>query len=149
MRWRFLSLFYTQQSTAASAGGMATFTTYTVPWHLWCVWAAGCLALAAFFIVGHIRGRAVYRFAEPVVTENVLLWAEENKLKRRVRVMQCREVPSALTYGVCRPVILLPSGMEAEDRKQLHFILSHELEHIRHFDVLWRWLSTFVLCLYW
>lgn len=142
-------LFRFLPRTPASADEPATISLYSIPWPLWCLWLAVCLGLAACFVAGHLRGRAVYRFALPVESEDVLVWKEKNKIRRTVRILECPEVPSALTYGVFRPVILLPKGGPFENREQLHFVLSHELEHIKHFDVVWKWISAAILCMNW
>jgi hypothetical protein len=54
-----------------------------------------------------------------------------------------------LTYGVFRPVILLPKGLDLSDEKQLSYILTHEFVHIRRFDALTKLVATAALCAHW
>ena len=132
-----------------SAHSAATLTAFAVPWYLLAAWLAGGILLAAYFIVGHIRGKKIYRFACPVEREDIRQWLRDNRIHRKIRILQCDEVSSALTYGLVRPVILLPSAMDFGDEEHVRFVLTHEMAHIRHFDVVWKWLSAAVLCLYW
>ncbi|BDF35212.1 hypothetical protein CE91St62_32740 [Lachnospiraceae bacterium] len=127
----------------------AVFTTYSVPTFLIWIWFAGCLALAVWFIISHLRGKRIFRFAYPAESETVTRWMNANRIRRKVRVLVCPELSSALTYGVFRPVILLPTTMDWNDTDNLSYVLSHELEHIRHFDVLWKWISAIALSLSW
>ncbi len=147
----FLPIF--NRMPGAESNDMANtsmvFTTYSTPNFLIWVWLAGCLALIAWFIINHLRGKRIFRFAYPVEAETVELWMNANRVRRNVKVLRCPELSSALTYGVLRPVILLPTTMDLDDTKRLRFVLSHELNHIKHFDVLWKWGSSIVLCLCW
>lgn len=127
----------------------AVFTTYSVPTFLIWIWFAGCLTLAVWFIISHLRGKRIFRFAYPAESETVARWMNANRIRRKVRVLVCPELSSALTFGVFRPVILLPTTMDWNDTDSLSYVLSHELEHIRHFDVLWKWISAIALCLSW
>lgn len=136
------------ESIDTAHAGMV-FTTYSVPAFLVWIWLTGCLALAAWFTVCHLRGKRFFRFAYPAESEAVTHWMEENKTRRRVRVLICPELPSALTFGVFHPVILLPAAMNLDDTDRLSFVLSHELNHIRHFDILWKWGSVIAVCLFW
>lgn len=137
-----------ERSPRVAATDTATMTSYCAPWVYDWIWLAGCLSLAVYFIAGHVRGRMIYRFAYPVESDAIEQWISERRIRRNVRVLQCPDLSSALTYGVLRPVILLPS-IEDTDAQHLQIILCHELEHIRHFDVLWKWISTLTLCLIW
>ncbi|MEE0681939.1 MAG: M56 family metallopeptidase [Candidatus Gastranaerophilaceae bacterium] len=135
--------------TIDTANDSMVFTAYSVPTFLIWIWLAGCLALAAWFIISHLRGKRHFRFAYPAEAEAVERWMNANRIRRKVRVMVCPELSSALTYGIFRPVILLPTTMDLSDTDRLSFVLSHELTHIRHFDVLWKWISALALCLSW
>ena len=44
----------------------------------------------------------------------------------------------AATYGLLRPVILLPAGFDLSDREALDCVLRHELAHVRRFDALFK-----------
>jgi beta-lactamase regulating signal transducer with metallopeptidase domain len=54
-----------------------------------------------------------------------------------------------LTYGIWRPVILLPKIISSKDEWRLKYILAHELVHIKRFDTLRKWLLAAALCIHW
>ena len=54
-----------------------------------------------------------------------------------------------MTYGLFRPVILLPNNTDLDDKQQLEYILFHEYVHIRHCDTALKLLATAALCIHW
>lgn len=134
--------------TASGTADMV-LTIYSVPQYFYWIWLSGCVILFTRFFISHLGGRFYFKFAYPFESEAVQLWMNANRIRRTVRVLKCPRLSSALTYGIFRPVILLPATMDLSDVKCLHFVLSHEMVHIRHFDVLWKWISVLVLCLNW
>lgn len=110
-------------------------------------WLAGMLALAAWFLWGHLRSRRIYAETLPCRDGRVLDWLAERPLRRPIQVRTSDRVAAPLTYGILYPVILLPRGME--DGETLSCVLSHEYEHIRRFDALRKGLLALALCLHW
>ncbi|MBQ2837271.1 MAG: peptidoglycan DD-metalloendopeptidase family protein, partial [Peptococcaceae bacterium] len=53
-----------------------------------------------------------------------------------------------LTYGVICPVILLPANQDMSD-EELHMVLLHEWNHIRHFDTFWQWVLVAICSIHW
>ncbi len=117
------------------------------PWTV--LWAAGTAALALYFLLGYLYFRQRFRFSLPVAEEFPLLWLLEHPIRRTVRLRRCGSIAAPLTYGIFRPVILLPDETDWQDTEQLRYILMHEMTHIRRFDTLWKLLSTAALCLHW
>ena len=106
-------------------------------------------ALAGYFILSHIRFLRRCRLALPAESPAIPAIAERFRLRRRVRILVSRRVSSPLTYGVLRPVILLPEGMARGEDEMLRCALVHEFVHIRRFHVPFKYLLAAVLCLYW
>lgn len=73
---------------------------------------------------------------------------KENKLKRKVQVLinDCLKYP--ITYGIIEPKIIIQSEL-MEDRDMLKYILTHEMIHIRKFDILFSYLRYILVCMYW
>lgn len=113
------------------------------------LWLAGALALAVWFCRGHLRGLGRYADALPCTDPFVRGWLACCGLRRRVRVCTSDRIAAPLTYGVLRPVILLPSGPRWPGRAALPYVLQHEIEHIRRFDTLRKALFAAALCLHW
>lgn len=118
------------------------------------IWLAGLLSVAAVIVSGHIRGRRKYQMALPVhlLPEGfgaVFPWMAAHPLRRKVQVRYSDQIDTPLTYGILRPVILLPKGMDWLDTRRVAFVLAHEMAHIRRFDSLTKWLLTAALCIHW
>lgn len=113
------------------------------------VWAVGAAALAGYFILSHIR--FLHRCRPALPAESPAIWAiaERFRPRRRVRILVSQRVSSPLTYGVLRPVLLLPEGMAHAEDEKLRCALVHEFVHIRRFHVPFKYLLAAVLCIYW
>ena len=113
------------------------------------VWLAAAALMAAYFIVSYGRARRRFRASVPDDSPAVRRWLADQKLRRPLEVRQSALVSSPLTYGVLRPVILLPEPMEREDDDTLTYILTHELVHVQRFDALAKLVFAAALCVHW
>lgn len=64
-----------------------------------------------------------------------------------IPVLSCSVIASPMTIGIVRPVILLPE--EAYSVRELHFLLLHELIHIRRRDIVLKLLRFIALSINW
>ncbi len=126
---------------AAAPAATPPYTAY--------LWTLGAAACCVFFLWGHLRCLRRYHASLPVDSGFAACWMRGHPLRRRVRLRRSDRISSPLTYGVLRPVILLPSQTLALDGETLSYVLTHELYHIRCFDAARRWLFAAVLCLHW
>lgn len=113
------------------------------------VWLAGAALMAAYFTVSYVRARRRFRTSTPDDTPAVRRWLAAQRLHRPLEVRQSTLVSSPLTYGVLRPVILLPEDMERGDETALIYILTHEYIHIWRFDSVVKLVFAAVLCVHW
>lgn len=113
------------------------------------VWLAGAALMAAYFTVSYVRARRRFRTSTPDDAPAVRRWLAAQRLHRPLEVRQSTLVSSPLTYGVLRPVILLPEDMERGDETALTYILTHEYIHIRRFDSVAKLAFAVVLCVHW
>lgn len=121
---------------------------------LWLVlWAAGAGICALFFLFSWFRFRREFAASLPVTEEFIRTWMETHPLpsrsRRRIRVRQSDRIRTPLTYGIFRPVILLPKTTDWKNHSQLSWILLHESVHIRRYDALTKLISAFTLCIHW
>lgn len=121
------------QPTQPAASGSTLWRV--LPW----VWLAVAVGLLLFFSLSHLRLRRTFRFSVPM--------PEEAGLCANVRMLD--GLGSPLTYGVFRPVILLPASFDWRDRQQLTQVLLHENAHIRYRDVSVKALLVLACCLHW
>ena len=112
------------------------------------IWAAGALLLGAYFLVGWLRFTRRFAGAAPVGNETVDSCVKAFGFRRPPVIRCTTDSRAPLTYGVRRPVVLLPADLLA-DREALRMILTHELAHIRRRDCLRKLLFTLCLCVYW
>ncbi len=111
------------------------------------VYIIGIIASLGITTASHLKNRAVYSCALPCTDENILAAAEKFKLHRKVRIKVSDRVISPFTYGIARPVIVLPAkGIDSEN---IDAVLSHEMNHIRSYDVLLKKLALFAACIHW
>lgn len=130
-------------STAPTLGSAATHSVLPV------IWLAGFTLMAAYFVVCYVRAKGRFRTSCPDNTPAVQNWLAGQNLRRPLEVRQSDLVSSPLTYGILRPVILLPKDMERGNETTLTYILTHEFVHIRRFDAVTKLVFTAVLCVHW
>ncbi|AFL84228.1 antirepressor regulating drug resistance protein [Belliella baltica DSM 15883] len=64
-------------------------------------------------------------------------FSQKLKVKQTVKLFQSKFVYSPVTYGVFKPVILIPAGLIFQlSPNQLEAIIAHELAHIKRYDYL-------------
>lgn len=76
-------------------------------------------------------------------------WLEDHKLIRSVSIRQSDRISAPLTYGIVKPIILVPQTTDWKDTTQLQYIFLHEYVHICRFDTVTKLISTFALCVHW
>lgn len=113
------------------------------------IWLTGVILCAFFFIMAFIKWRREFQTSLPVTHVAAEHWMKEHPLRRTVRLRQSDRVQGPLTYGIFRPVVLLPRNTDWRDETRLQYILTHEYVHIRRFDALTKLLLAFVLCVNW
>lgn len=113
------------------------------------IWCIGMVVCLAFFVISYLRCLFEFRFSVPVRNALVKEWLDGHPLKRPMSVRQTDRISTPLTYGIFRPVILMPKKTDWENGEQLQYILSHEYSHIRHFDTVLKLVSAFALCVHW
>lgn len=115
------------------------------------IWLVGFLCFAAYFMVTHIKFRTIYAEALPIDSTFVRAWRVEysDSMQRKVKIKQSDLITSPLTYGIFKPVILLPKTTDYKDESALRYILFHEYTHIWQFDTLSKLFLTAALCVHW
>ncbi len=109
----------------------------------------GMLLTAAYFVISYLRCRMEFDTSLPVSHPFMEKWLEEHTPGRRVTLRCSGYVQAPLTYGIFRPVILMPQNTPSEPDEQLTFVLTHELIHIYRGDAFWKLLLTLSVCLHW
>lgn len=113
------------------------------------IWGIGIGVIAAFFGINYWKGIREFRMSLPVENEFVNEWLSSHQLRRNITIRQYDCIHTPLTYGIFRPVILLPKESLEQSPSTLNFILTHEWVHIRRFDCVTKILLTAALCIHW
>lgn len=113
------------------------------------IWAAGFLLCAVAFAWIYFRCCREFQMSLPIEDCFLENWQRTHPLRRRLSIRQSDQILSPLSYGVWRPVILLPKSTKCGDRFQLRYVLEHEYVHIRYFDAAVKLLMAAALCIHW
>lgn len=135
-----------QQQTMPLPLSADTVQTVSV-WRV--VWWIGAILLALFFTLSYMRCLQKFRIAYPVRSPYVQNWLKAHPLKRRLSIRQSDSVSAPLTYGIFRPVILLPIRTDWQNQTQLQYVLLHEYVHVRRFDAAKKLIMIAALCVHW
>jgi beta-lactamase regulating signal transducer with metallopeptidase domain/protocatechuate 3,4-dioxygenase beta subunit len=116
-------------------------------------WALGALAAAAPAVVGVLGGSLRRRQSRLVVDPS---WsgllgelARDLGIRRPVELRMCPGPVVPVTWGVLRPVVLLPDQAEDWDGPARRLVLMHELAHVRRGDVGFHLIGRLAAAAYW
>lgn len=143
-------------SAAAAEPLPVSVPTATEP-HTWSwlggLWFAGFAFVVAKRVREHRALRRLERESEvlagPVWSAVVNTCREDLGLKRRVRVLRHPAAETPATWGILRPVLLLPRDAHAWSPDRRRAILLHELAHVLRSDVLLQELAALACAVYW
>ena len=113
------------------------------------IWSVGFLLCVAFFVVSYVRCLLEFQTSLPVKNEFTVRWLRCHRLKRRIQIRQSDRINAPLTYGILKPVILMPKKTDWENRQQLQYVLLHEYTHICRFDTVTKLVAALALCIHW
>ena len=117
------------------------------PW-AW-IWGIGLALCVLYFAIAYIRCCREFMTSQPVENAFTVQWLTTHNCKRPVTIRQTDSITAPLTYGIFRPVILMPIQTDWTDTKKLQYVLEHEYVHIRRFDGVTKFLLTVALCTHW
>ncbi len=113
----------------------------------------GWLIGIAFFVIPVIRGllqvRSLGRFGLPWRHGQAIAERLVPRARRAVEVLINESLSGPMTYGVLRPVVILPEDARNWDEKDLERALVHELEHVRRCDWAIHCLARVACAAYW
>lgn len=129
---------------------LPTVNNAGLPFDIWdAVWLTGMTLCAIIFAAAYIKCRIHFGESLPVDNKFIGQWIAEHKRFRQISVRQSDRISSPLTYGIFRPVILLPKSFGSIGADDLNFVLTHEYVHIRRFDAVFKLMLAAALCVHW
>ena len=119
------------------------------------IWLGGVLMVLTRAFIGITAARRLVRRCQEVVSGPLVDAAEQARetLSLSFRV-PLRESPPGtvvvpMTFGLLRPVVLLPSGAADWPAERLRVVLLHEIAHVKRRDWLTTMLAEVACALYW
>ncbi|HYE94897.1 MAG TPA: M56 family metallopeptidase [Rubricoccaceae bacterium] len=115
-------------------------------------WALGALAVMLRWGAAGVGAAWLTVRARPASVPLVDLGARlarEVGLRQPVTVAVSDRVRTPMTWGVRRPVVLLPTEAETWTEERLAVVLAHELAHVRRADCLTQWIAQVACAVHW
>lgn len=112
------------------------------------LWGSGVVLCLGVVLWHWLKSRRIFRESIPAHEPAARHWLSAHPTWRSIQVRQSDRIASPLTYGVIRPVILLPARRDWS-WEELECVLAHEYIHIRHLDSLTKAVVLLTACLHW
>ena len=117
------------------------------------VWLTGALCVLLHNALAHLGLRRWVRRARPGLSEawgaTLSRVTSEAGLRRSLRVLESDHATGPCTWGLMRPVVLLPAAGADWPESERRFALLHEVAHIRRCDYLTSQISSVACALHW
>jgi len=105
------------------------------------------LALGRFFL--WLMARRGTEVEDPLVVADFRRLQRASGVGRPVRLLWSRRARVPLTWGVFRPVVVLPAEAREWESERLALVLHHELAHVRRLDDITHVLAWVACALHW
>jgi len=117
------------------------------------VWILGGLFSVLPLLVSLVRQRQILQKAKRLAsddwTQRVEVIAGQMGIHRPVRVFNLNEESMPMTWGIFRPVVVLPKSSDRWTSSRKNMVLLHEMAHIRRLDMPIQILMRFICAVYW
>ena len=98
-------------------------------------WAFVCIVLFARFFRNEWRFRQLLQRAKPA-TISTESFCRQMGIRRKIAVLESSELTIPVVSGIIRPVIVLPAHIvKTLNNEEIHWVLLHELAHIKRHDL--------------
>lgn len=140
-------------ATANATASEQTDASFALPALPGLLWGLGSAAMAMPLLIGFVSLSRLRRssvvLSEGAIRELLDSLIAEMGLRRPVTLLRSHSRSMPMTWGLFRPVLLLPASASEWPRAQLRSVLVHELAHIRRWDCLTQCLALAARALYW
>lgn len=137
-----------QEGQMTTAPNYISHSEVAVP--IWAIiWAIGALICAVVFSITYWKCYKEFQTSLPIDNDFTRNWLSSHHIKRSIQIRQSELVSAPLTFGILRPVILMPKTTDWNDEKTLQYVLAHEFVHIRRFDTITKLILLIALCVHW
>jgi beta-lactamase regulating signal transducer with metallopeptidase domain len=117
------------------------------------LWLLGVLALSVRLAAGVLRVWWIERRSSEVTDDAWVRLTDtlsrRLKLGRIVTLLRAEPAAVPMTWGVFRPVVVLPGESAEWDEERRTVVLAHELAHVRRWDALTQWVAHVAVVVHW
>jgi TonB family protein len=118
------------------------------------IWVAGLFILALRLADGLARLARTSAQAKPLLQDDwphlTVEFSTSLRIARRVRVLESdNPLTMPITWGVFRPVVILPASASDWPESRRRMVLFHELTHIARYDWFLQICAELARCIYW
>ncbi len=117
------------------------------------VWAMGAALTLGRYAVAVVTVRVIARRAHPVTDgpwmARVRAAGDELGMREPVRLLQADGAAMPMTWGILRPVVLVPAEADGWTAERARVVLLHELAHVARRDCLWQTVARLACAAYW
>jgi TonB family protein len=138
----------TEVETTVPVLSQSTPKPVHVPW-IPIIWASGALAVLLRLAAGMIGISRLARAAKRVEDPEAAAELAKRIGVRRVTFVESDQVAMPITWGILRPLILLPRSRSEWPPERMRLVLAHELIHVRQRDCLIQLMMQFACAVYW
>ena len=86
------------------------------------IWLIGFTVFFLYFLFAYLRGLSKFKFSTAIKSDFIENWKLQHPLKRKLSVLQSNRISSPISYGLFKPVILLPKNLDMDNVKLLEYI---------------------------
>ncbi len=146
-----ISLLVEDSITVFGAGD--SLSVYSVSRFLVSFWTIVAFILFLRLIRSTVAANVLVKKAVPITDapwmDLLTICRTQAGLTSNIEIRQSTRAKTPFTFGVIRPVIIVPAGANEWSENRRRAVLLHEMAHIARRDVLTHWLGSLACCLYW
>ncbi|HST61228.1 MAG TPA: M56 family metallopeptidase [Longimicrobium sp.] len=116
-------------------------------------WAVGAALTLGRYAVAVVTVRVIARRAHAVTDGPWMARlrdaGEELGMREPVRLLRAEGAAMPMTWGILRPVVLVPADADGWTAERARVVLLHELAHVARRDCLWQTVARLACAAYW
>jgi len=142
--------FVPAMSTVAQVSERAVATTTPVHWPTLALWTIviGAALRLSWLVIGLVRLRRMRSVGTPADASEFLSDLQK-AIGTRAEVRHVDGLSQPVTFGLVKPVILLPSTLREQPPDIQRIVLGHELLHVERRDWAWLVVEEIVCAVFW
>lgn len=116
------------------------------------IWVTGCVMFIVFHLFSYMhykrlvinKGRTT---GDSHVWKRISILKEELKIRQKISLIMYAGAAGPMVIGLLKPVLVLPEQPYSEE--ELHFVLKHELVHMKRYDILFKLVFVAANAVHW